>query len=219
VLEFTHPSSHEEKSMARAKFDYDVFISYSHKDEDWVRGTLLPTLEKQGLKVCIDYRDFAAGKAAVLNMQEASARSRHTLLVLTSNWLSSEWTLYESLLSRSEDPAGLERRTIPLMVKRCTPPPFLSLLTWVDFSDPKREKEAWQSLFRALNKKVERLAVVRPRRGKTEAAPAEPESAARGIQVNIGKDVKGVAIVGDGNTVIVGQPQAGKQKKQTQSKR
>ena len=39
-----------------ADFKYDVFISYSHKDEEWVRNVLLPTLEKQGLKVCIDYR-------------------------------------------------------------------------------------------------------------------------------------------------------------------
>jgi hypothetical protein len=46
--------------MADKEFKYDVFISYSHKDQEWVRNILLPTLEKQGLKVCIDYRDFIA---------------------------------------------------------------------------------------------------------------------------------------------------------------
>ncbi len=30
-------------------FTYDVFISYSHDDEAWVTGTLLPALEKAGL--------------------------------------------------------------------------------------------------------------------------------------------------------------------------
>jgi hypothetical protein len=38
------------------EYKYDVFISYSHKDEDWVVNTLLPALENVGLKVCIDFR-------------------------------------------------------------------------------------------------------------------------------------------------------------------
>ncbi len=193
--------------MTKAKFDYDVFISYSHKDEDWVRKKLLPTLEKQGVKVCIDFRDFTAGKAAVLNMQDASTRSRHTLLVMTPNWLASEWTLYESLLSRTDDPAGFQRRTIPLMVKPCTPPPFLSLLTWVDFSDPKREKEAWQSLFRALDKKVDKLTVARSRKGKSETVQSEDRNK-KTIAINIGQGVNGgVIIVGNGNVVTTNHRQ------------
>ena len=131
--------------MAETDFKYDVFISYSHKDEEWVRNVLLPTLEKQGLKVCIDYRDFIAGKPAIINMADASETSRHTLLVLSPRWDASEWTLYEGILSRTDDPAGLQRRTIPLLLEKCTPPKFISMLTWVDFTNEKREKEAWQT--------------------------------------------------------------------------
>ncbi len=141
--------------MAETEFKYDVFISYSHKDEEWVRNVLLPTLEKQGLKVCIDYRDFIAGKPAIINMADASETSRHTLLVLTPRWVESEWTLYESILSRTDDPAGLQRRTIPLLLEKCNVPKFISMLSWVDFADKKREKEAWQNLFKSLDKEVE----------------------------------------------------------------
>ncbi len=42
-------------------FTYDVFISYSHKDSEWVLRTLLPRLEQARLKVCVDKRDFRAG--------------------------------------------------------------------------------------------------------------------------------------------------------------
>ena len=35
--------------MADTEFKYDVFISYSHKDEEWVVNTLLPALEDAGL--------------------------------------------------------------------------------------------------------------------------------------------------------------------------
>jgi len=45
-----------------AEYAYDVFISYSHKDEAWVTQTLLPRLEAAGLRVCIDYRDFAPAR-------------------------------------------------------------------------------------------------------------------------------------------------------------
>jgi protein toll len=53
------------------EYSYDVFISYSHADEDWVVKTLLPRLEAEGLKVCIDYRDFKPGKSSRHNMRDA----------------------------------------------------------------------------------------------------------------------------------------------------
>ena len=37
---------------------YDVFISYGHRDKTWVKGELLPRLEKAGLKVCLDGSRF-----------------------------------------------------------------------------------------------------------------------------------------------------------------
>jgi tetratricopeptide (TPR) repeat protein len=135
-------------------YDYDVFISYSHKDDEWVLNKLLPTLEKRRVRVCIDYRDFIAGRAAILNMQEASEKSRHTLLVLTPRWVESEWSLYESMLSRTDDPAGLGRRTIPLLLEKCKPAKFISMLTWVDFTDKRREKDAWKNLFKSLQEIV-----------------------------------------------------------------
>ncbi len=78
-----------------ADFKYDVFISYSyHKDEEWVRNVLLPTLEKQGLKVCIDYRDFEAGKTALIKKCRMllQKQSKHFLGFNRNIWLKSEWT-------------------------------------------------------------------------------------------------------------------------------
>ena len=147
--------------MPETEFKYDVFISYSHKDEEWVINTLLPALENAGLKVCIDYRDFIAGKPAIINMADASETSHHTLLVLTPRWVESEWTLFESILSRTDDPSGLQRRTIPLLLEKCKPPKFISMLSWVDFTDKKRENEAWQNLFKSLDKEVEKVEVAK----------------------------------------------------------
>jgi tetratricopeptide (TPR) repeat protein len=131
---------------------YDVFISYSHADEEWVEHTLLPTLERAGLRVCVDFRDFVAGKPALFNMQDAVKTSRHTLLILTEHWVASQWTLYEAILARTKDPAGLQRRTIPVRLEACDLPESISMLTWVDFTRPARHEIAWRQLLTSVGK-------------------------------------------------------------------
>ena len=117
-------------------YRYDVFISYSHKDKDWVQGWLLPQLEAAGLRACIDFRDFEPGLPSLVNMEKAGERSRKTLLVLTPNWVESEWTTFESLLVQTDDPAGRRARMIPLLLKPCEPPKRIAMLTYVDFARP-----------------------------------------------------------------------------------
>jgi len=117
-------------------YRYDVFISYSHEDSAWVRDTLMPCLEGEGLRVCIDFRDFEVGAPSLVNMENAVERSRKTLLVLTPNWVSSEWTEFEALLIQTRDPAGRGRRILPLMVQPCELPPRLEVFTYLDLTDP-----------------------------------------------------------------------------------
>ena len=57
------------------ELQYDVFISYSHADGEWVRGWLLPRLKGAGLSVCIDDRDFDVGVPSRVNMRRAVERA------------------------------------------------------------------------------------------------------------------------------------------------
>jgi tetratricopeptide (TPR) repeat protein len=114
---------------------FDVFISYSHGDADWVRNWLLPRLESAGLSVCIDFRDFELGLPSIINMENAAQHSAKTLLVLTPNWVQSEWTSFESLLIQTKDPVGTRRRLLPLMRETCTLPDRLGIFTYADFTD------------------------------------------------------------------------------------
>ncbi|MGB8647695.1 MAG: toll/interleukin-1 receptor domain-containing protein [Anaerolineae bacterium] len=117
---------------------YDAFVSYSSLERDWVENWLLPRLESAGIQVCIDFRDFDIGVPTLDNIDEAVARSVKTLVVLTPNWVKSEWTAFESLLAQTSDPAGIRRRILPLMLVQCEPPRRLGILTWADFRDSKR---------------------------------------------------------------------------------
>jgi hypothetical protein len=120
---------------------YDVFISYSHRDAEWVRNWLLPRLERAGLSVCIDFRDFQIGVPSLVNMERAAERSQRTLLVLTPNWVQSEWTNFEALMIQTQDPVGLRRRMLPLMLEECVLPGRLTIFTYADF----RERENWEA--------------------------------------------------------------------------
>ncbi|HXU31141.1 MAG TPA: toll/interleukin-1 receptor domain-containing protein, partial [Thermoanaerobaculia bacterium] len=138
--------------MPDAAFEYDVFVSYSQQDGVWVDTTLLPRLEAANLKVCIDYRDFVAGRMTLANIEDAVKKCRHTLLVLTPEWLQSDWTRCEGFLVRTQDPAGLGRRTVPLLLSPCREqlPAYIAALSWVDFTRPERESIAWRRLLTDL---------------------------------------------------------------------
>jgi hypothetical protein len=142
---------HEETPMPdQPGYTHDVFISYSHKDQDWVNNELLPRLEAAGLKVIIDHRDFEPGTPSLVNMERAVDCCRHTLLVLTPNWVASEWTDFESLLVGTTDPAARRRRLVPLMLEKCQPPARIRLLTYADFTDPGRRDQETTRLIKSL---------------------------------------------------------------------
>jgi len=131
----TNPDE-EIQHQPQDEFQYDAFISYSHHNSAWVRNTLLPHLEHEGLRVCIDFRDFELGAPSLVNMENAVERSCKTLLVLTPNWVTGEWTEFEALLIQTKDPAGRGRRILPLMVQACDLPPRLEVFTYLDLTDP-----------------------------------------------------------------------------------
>lgn len=141
--------------MTTNDYAYDVFISYSHKDSQWVKNWLLPHLEDAGLDVIIDFRDFEIGVPSIVNMENAVQDSRHVLLVLTPNWVNSEWTDFEALLTQTSDPAGVRRRTLPLMLRDAELPPRLAILTYADFTDSSTWETQLQRVLAAVKKAEE----------------------------------------------------------------
>jgi hypothetical protein len=103
----------------QSAYQYDVFISYSQGDREWVDKWLLPRLEQAGLRVTVDYRDFIVGMPRVENVERAIQNSRRTIVVLTPGWLDSEWNAFEALLLRTMDPAARQRKLLPVLLKPC----------------------------------------------------------------------------------------------------
>ena len=135
--------------MSERVYEYDVFISHSDADRAWVEDELLPWLEGARLRVISDL-DFEVGVARLINIERAVEGSRHTLVVLTPEWLSSEWAAFESLLIQTDDPAGLQRRMIPLLLRACELPKRIAMLERADLTDPDSREEGMARLLRGL---------------------------------------------------------------------
>ncbi|KAF5284477.1 hypothetical protein FQA39_LY17012 [Lamprigera yunnana] len=72
---------------------YDAFISYSHKDEDFVTNELMPILElgPRPYKLCWHLRDWVAGEFIPKQISSSVENSRRTLVILSPSFLQSIW--------------------------------------------------------------------------------------------------------------------------------
>ncbi len=137
------------------QFEFDVFISYSSKDKEWVRGELLNRLKAAGLKVCTDKESFIPGAPILTEIERAIETSRKTLLIFTPNYLASEWTKLESLILQTEDPSNRNLKFIPCYKAECEIPKRIKPFTPIYFTDPAEDANSWRQLLTALGKPPE----------------------------------------------------------------
>jgi serralysin len=115
-----------------------------------VQDTLFPRLQAAGLRV-IDARNFQVGVPTLDNIERAVDASRHTLIVMTQEWLNSTWGEFEGVLAQTSDPAGRRRRLIPLLLEPSRLPSRIAMLTYADFTGSEEQNEAeMQRLLRGL---------------------------------------------------------------------
>ncbi len=133
----------------------DVFISYSSLDKEWVRGELLRRIEEAGLKAFIDFRDFARGAPSIKEMERAVKECRKSLLVLTPDYIASEWCDLELVMGQTISPGNRDLRIIPLLKTPCEKPLYVGALTHIDFTDGADHDLAWRQLLTALGKPPE----------------------------------------------------------------
>ena len=76
---------------------FDAFISYSQKDQKFVTKALVPKLEqkKPYYHLCLHYRDWPIGGAIAQTICESVEKSRRTIILLSENFMKSEWCQYE----------------------------------------------------------------------------------------------------------------------------
>jgi hypothetical protein len=102
---------------------YDVFLSYRDQEPDktWARKTLLPRLEAQGVRACVDFRDFRLGRPRLKETEGAVQMSRYTLSVLTDAYLGSQLAELGSILARFLGDEANQSRWLGVLRETCRP--------------------------------------------------------------------------------------------------
>ncbi|EDO49483.1 predicted protein [Nematostella vectensis] len=128
------------------KFKYDVFLTFSSKDVDWVIRHLTPLLDKLCLEYCIHTRDFEIGKAISENIADSVYHSRKVISIMSYHYMASKYC-------RAELDVALYRSTeyddSSLIVIRVDDIPKAKLpralrnRTFIDYNDPE-ERRHWE---------------------------------------------------------------------------
>lgn len=80
-----------------AEKKFDAFISFAHKDQEFVKKFIIDRLEQgpEPYKLCLHYRDWLAGEWIPNQINWSVKESRRTIVVLTPNFIESEWAQEE----------------------------------------------------------------------------------------------------------------------------
>lgn len=134
----------------------DFFVSYNKADRkaaEWIAQVL----DESGYTTIIQCRDFAPGSNFVLEMDAAVNQAKHTIAVLSPDFLASIYTKPEWAAAVAKDPTGAARILIPVRVRECHPRGLLGQISYIDLADldiVQSEVDARQRLLVGIKKSL-----------------------------------------------------------------
>ena len=142
------------------------FISYTGVDSGWAEW-IAYALEEEGFKTIFQGWDFRPGSNFVIEMQNAMTDAERTIMVLSPDYLNSAFAAPEWAGAFAEDPKGLKRKLVPVMVRDCQPQGLLGPIVHISLAG--LEEAAGRDRL---------LAGVNATRAKPSSPPAFPGAAA-----------------------------------------
>ncbi|XP_068716452.1 uncharacterized protein [Montipora foliosa] len=123
-----------------------LFISYSSKDFSWVTENLISLFEKHSVPYSIHIRDFELGRPIVQNMADSVYNSRQVVIVLSNNYLASNFCREElhMALQRGVDTGDSALVLVAInKLKKKQLPSALREKNLLDF-EKHRKKQDWE---------------------------------------------------------------------------
>ncbi|MGH3980488.1 MAG: TIR domain-containing protein, partial [Pseudonocardiaceae bacterium] len=130
---------------------WDVFVSYAHEDEVWVRA-LAENLHRAGRDVFFDRWEIVGGSRLSERLQQGLESSEAVLLVVSRAAVSKPWWREEFAAAMAGAVAGVQR-LIPVLLDDVALPQFVASRVWVDFrglDSPAAYEDRFGELLRAV---------------------------------------------------------------------
>lgn len=157
---------------------YDAFLSYNRRDLEWATrlyGRLGRfRVDGRPLKIFFAPSAVTAGQSIPRTLSDALDNSQHLLVVLSPDWVSSEWCQLESQMATWRDPSASHRVVLPLMVAECDRPAELRHIRYIDFRDESKYETSLRELVDTLRASVSRSVQTVVRDREREAILNEP---------------------------------------------
>ncbi|KAL3848380.1 hypothetical protein ACJMK2_019240 [Sinanodonta woodiana] len=146
-------------------FQYDLYVAYSDKDASWVRNELWRELgHERGIKLYIRDKSEAPGVAKCDSIINTMYDSRKVLLVISSNFMSCPWCLFQLQVAQARAVHTGPNWMIPiilgdLQIRHVTKSIRVLLtqenvITWGDEENGKRL--FWSAIFRSMETSINR---------------------------------------------------------------
>jgi small GTP-binding protein len=125
------------------EFEFDVFVSYSRKDQAVVLD-LAQRLRSEGVRVWLDLWEIQIGDSIPAKIEYGLMNSRLLLLCISAHALGADWPILEKHTARFRDHLNNERALIPLRLGDIEAPLPLASLSYLDWY--KNNKDAFAQL-------------------------------------------------------------------------
>lgn len=129
-----------------------IFVSYCHRQGDWVWGRLVPCLKAGGADVLIDRERFELGRAVIGQMDTLQDQADKHLLVLSVDYLSSLYCCHEMDRAIALDPGFASGIVVPVLRETCALPASITHPNplYADLRDD-RQPDPWTQVLQSCD--------------------------------------------------------------------
>ncbi|TFH48643.1 MAG: toll/interleukin-1 receptor domain-containing protein, partial [Methanothrix sp.] len=127
----------------------DFFISYTQADRQWAEW-IAWMLEEEKYSTVLQAWDFLPGCNFLLEMDKAAKEAKRTILVLSPDFLESQFTAPEWAAAFVQDPTGKEGKLLPIRVRDCNPKGLLGPINRIEIVGL-NEEDAKRTLLKGVS--------------------------------------------------------------------
>ena len=140
-------------------YERDAFICYSSSDRAWVCNELLIRLADGHVSTIIHQRDFLPGSVLEDSIRESIDKCRYTVLILSPDFLSSNWCRLEMHLARGRSDSRGRDVIVPIILREFPmsklSPTLVAILekSYLKWGDnPEEQAQFWDKLITKLKR-------------------------------------------------------------------